>query len=836
MKSSLHKAVRALTLAAIVACALFGAAAVSAQSIKILPRDAVWSYEDGGMDLGSAWRTADFYDSGWKRGKAPLGFGDDVSETDPKLPIGTIVGFGPNPEDKTLTTYMRTTVEVADPGAFTALSIYVHADDGAVVYINGMEAFRRGIATGVEVSYSTSAKFKPKEETFTIPASILKKGKNLIAAEVHQDDGQSSDLWFEMGIDGVMPPSAVVLPRNAVWKYEDSGKDLGTTWRASGFADSVWKKGKAPLGFGDGVSETDPNLPIGTVVGFGPNPEDKTLTTYMRTEVEVGDLSAFDTLKVYVHADDGAVVYINGTEAFRRGIADGVSVSYATSAKFKPKEENFTIPLTLLKQGRNVIAAEVHQDDGQSSDLWFELGLVAVSSKTTSTAAPKSAVVLVPDPAAPLGVVTKAVATPFGDAKTSFGMTWYTTTVSDRSDLQVVEKKGTSPDFSAAKTFSGAWSLSEQAPGAVIHKAAATGLLPGATYWYRVGDASRKLWSESGVYRTAPKSGAFTFIDLADSQAKSEDEAILSAKTFATATATVQDASFMAINGDLVDVGMVEQQWDWLFGHAAPTLRSLPFVPAAGNHDEDQGSFINHFNVSHPAKAPVVSGAYYSFDWSNAHFIVLNTNEDSPEYADLTPAQVAWFSDDAKAAKKAGANWIVVFIHKGPYTTSNHATDKDMTDPNGIRTKFAPMLDDLGVDLVLQGHDHIYARSLPIKDGTAVPAAVRTETVSGSKVQYAVDPQGPIYVIPSTAGPKVYYRNKKIDPSYFKLFAVADEQHAAKYGPDPADASRPLRGSVQNFMGITIDGKKLTAFTYELDDKVNGGKPFIIDSFGIIKK
>jgi len=225
------------------------------------------------------------------------------------------------------------------------------------------------------------------------------------------------------GTAAVSAQSTKILPRDAVWSNEDGGMDIGSAWRTADFYDSVWKKGKAPLGFGDDVSETDPKLPIGTVVGFGPNPEAKNMTTYMRTEVEVGDISAFDTLNAYVHADDGAVVYINGTEAFRRGIADGISVSFATSAKFKAKEESFTIPLTLLKQGKNVIAAEVHQDDGSSSDLWFELGLVAVSSKTTSTAAPKSAVVLVSDPAAPLGVVTKAVATPYGDAKTSFGIT-----------------------------------------------------------------------------------------------------------------------------------------------------------------------------------------------------------------------------------------------------------------------------------------------------------------------------------------------------------------------------------------------------------------------------
>jgi len=633
---------------------------------------------------------------------------------------------------------------------------------------------------------------------------------------------------------GAQPVS--ILPRNAQWSYEDSGKDLGTDWRTPAFSDTSWKKGMAPLGFGDDYSETDSKLPIGTLVGFGPNPDNKPITTYMRTEVEVGDLSAFDVLQAYVHADDGAVVYINGVEAFRRGIADGVVVTFSTSAKFKPKEENFTLPINLLRKGRNVIAAEVHQDDGQSSDLWFELGLVAVSSKTITSTASKATVSLVPDPAAPLGSVTKTVATPYGDAKTSFGVTWYTTTASDMSDLQVVERKGASADFSSAKTFTGTWSVSESASGAVIHKAAAMGLTPGATYAYRVGDAKRKLWSETGTYRTAPVSGAFTFINLADSQAKSEDEAVLAAKTFASAVATVKDAAFLSINGDLVDVGMMEQQWDWLFGHSASTLRALPFVPASGNHDEDKDSFINHFQLSHPPKAPVVSGAYYSFDWSNAHFIVLNTNEDSPEYADLSQEQVAWFEQDARTAKKAGAAWIVVLMHKGPYTTSNHATDKDMTDPNGVRTKFSRLLDDLAVDLVLQGHDHIYARSLPIKDGVAVPAMLKTETVAGAKIDYAQDPKGPVYVIPGTAGPKVYYKNKKIEPSYFNLFAVADEHHAAKYGPDPSDGSRPLRGSVQNFMSITIDGKKLTATVYELDAKVNGGNPFVIDRFGIQKK
>ncbi len=137
--------------------------------------------------------------------------------------------------------------------------------------------------------------------------------------------------------------------------------------------------------------------------------------------------------------------------------------------------------------------------------------------------------------------------------------------------------------------------------------------------------------------------------------------------------------------------------------------------------------------------------------------------------------------------------------------------------PNGVRTLVAPIMSELGIDLVLQGHDHIYARSKPIKsDGTAASADKITEIVNGQTTEYTVNPDGAIYLIPSTAGPKVYYKNTKISdpsnssyvPGYFDLFEVADEHHAAVYGPDPGDPSRPVRGQIQNFESITIDGSK----------------------------
>lgn len=435
--------------------------------------------------------------------------------------------------------------------------------------------------------------------------------------------------------------------------------------------------------------------------------------------------------------------------------------------------------------------------------------------------------------------VSKVTVTFNGDPVSSKGFTWYTPLGSTNSDLQVVEAAAGAPDFTNAITFSGRSAVSTNAKEELVHKAEATGLKAGTAYSYRVGDQALGIWSTVGTFSTAPESGAFTFVDLADTQAKSEEEAILSSETLAKALATVPNAQFVVHNGDIVDTGTKEVQWDWLLGHSQNSLLNTTLVPSAGNHEDEANAFYEHFNIKEAPGSATETGAYYSYDYSNAHFVVLNSNEDSAEYANFSTDQVEWLKADVEAAKKAGAQWIIVNIHKGPYTTSNHATDKDIIGANGVRSKIAPLMAELGIDFVLQGHDHIYARTKPIQaDGTAAATEKITESLNGTTVEYTVNPDGSIYLIPATAGAKVYYKNKKeaLGDSYYNLFEVADENHAAPYGPDPSDSSRPKRGQVQNFVGITVDGGKLTAVSYEIDQNKNNAEPYIIEQFGMIKK
>ncbi len=615
------------------------------------------------------------------------------------------------------------------------------------------------------------------------------------------------------------------MAKNADWKYLDTGVDQGSTWQTS-YDDKNWTVGQAPLGFS---ATTTKFGNLNTTISFGPDSKNKYTTSYFVTKlnVDLDEINGYGQLLGNFGIDDGAVLYVNGTEVFRAGMPEGTITysTFATSNKSNPvlyNEIDLTAPLkSNLKDGDNVIAVEVHQSTLGSSDLYFDMELTAKLS-------------------APPLEVSKVVVTFNGDPKTSKGFVWYTPLASTRSDLEVVEKTGAEADFSKGQAFTGLAKAATNSIAEHVHKAEAGGLKAGTEYFFRVGDKDLNIWSETGVFETAPaEKEPFTFIDLTDTQAKEEDEAILSSETLAKALKTVPNAQFVVHNGDIVYTGTIEEQWNWLLGHSQESLLNTTIVPSAGNHEDENFAFYEHFNIKQPEGSDIETGAYYSYNYSNAHFIVLNSNEDSEAYANFSVEQVEWLKQDVKKAKEDGAEWIIVNIHKGPYTTSNHATDSDIIGENGVRNKIAPLMAELGIDFVLQGHDHIYARTKPIKkDGTAAATEKITEQLNGETIEYTVNPDGSIYLIPATAGPKVYFKNKKpqLGDLYYSLFERAEENHAAKYGFDGDRTDRPKRSQVQNFVGITIDGNKLTAVTYEIDQNLLGAEPFIIDQFGIVKQ
>lgn len=200
----------------------------------LISAGSVWKYRDDGSDLGTSWRSPAFNDTSWATGAAILGYGDPGQ--------ATTVSYGPDAANKYITTYFRRSFSVATPSLYGALTLRLVRDDGAVVYLNGTEVFRSNMPGGmIAVNTLASSAVSGTDETnfFTvnIPASGLVSGANLLAVEVHQNIGNSSDLSFDFELIGQPKPEITRHPANRV----------GFVGGIAAF--SVTATGPAPLGY-----------------------------------------------------------------------------------------------------------------------------------------------------------------------------------------------------------------------------------------------------------------------------------------------------------------------------------------------------------------------------------------------------------------------------------------------------------------------------------------------------------------------------------------------------------------------------------------------------------
>ena len=354
-------------------------ASLPAQSL-LIPEGSDWLYSDTGPLTGTAWRGAAFDESAWESGPAPLGYGDGDE--------ATVVDYGPSSSSKYITTYFRRHFDVADPAALPELWVDVLRDDGAVVYLNGVEVFRTNMPSGT-ISSTTLANGASGADESTkfygqaIPSSMLVAGDNVIAVEIHQDSGSSSDISFDLRLTAAPP---ALVPKGAGWRYLDNGVDPGATWTAAAFDDVVWLEGRGPMGYGDGDEKT--------VVGFvDTDPvtagDQKNITTWFRRKFTVADPSGIEGLQLDLLRDDGAIVYLNGTEVLRSNLPAGTVLpttpasGTATNAQESSAYVTGSVSPSLLLAGENVLAVEVHQESVTSADISFDLRLYDVTPALT---------------------------------------------------------------------------------------------------------------------------------------------------------------------------------------------------------------------------------------------------------------------------------------------------------------------------------------------------------------------------------------------------------------------------------------------------------------------
>jgi hypothetical protein len=171
------------------------------------------------------------------------------------------------------------------------------------------------------------------------------------------------------------PVVTTLVASNSVWKYLDTGANLGTAWTQTNYVETGWKSGAARLGYGDDGEVTG--------VSFGPSSSSKYITTYFRRSVVIPPGFVYTNLTFRLVRDDGAVVWLNGRELYRSNMPDPptiiTSATRASDAVGNADEQTFfvtVLPVPALPAGTNVFAVEIHQSAANSSDLGFNLEVV----------------------------------------------------------------------------------------------------------------------------------------------------------------------------------------------------------------------------------------------------------------------------------------------------------------------------------------------------------------------------------------------------------------------------------------------------------------------------
>ncbi len=186
-------------------------AASAYSQVVIIPFKSKWKYIDNGTNQGTSWRSTTFNDATWKTGNAELGYGDGDE--------ATVVSYGPKSSSKYLTTYFRTSISIPNPKLYSSFNIGLKRDDGAVVYINGVEVFRSNMPNGT-ISNSTKASSTASDDGATTQSKSLANtsfisGTNVIAVEIHQDVATSSDISFDFSLTGISTSPNLLPTSNA---------------------------------------------------------------------------------------------------------------------------------------------------------------------------------------------------------------------------------------------------------------------------------------------------------------------------------------------------------------------------------------------------------------------------------------------------------------------------------------------------------------------------------------------------------------------------------------------------------------------------------------------
>ena len=237
-----------------------------------------------------------------------------------------------------------------------------------------------------------------------------------------------------------------------------------------------------------------------------------------------------------------------------------------------------------------------------------------------------------------------------------------------------------------------------------LHEVTLQPLRPNTLYYYEI---SCGFTTETGVFKTAPNHNIpFKFVVYGDTQANPDihwkiAEKILQIKP-----------DLILHTGDIVSNGTKNYQWTSLFfDPLRNVIDHIPIFTCLGNHERNAKKYFDFFSLPN-------NESWYSFNYSNCHFIALDTNKDYGKNSN----QYKWLKDDLL---ETHTKWKFVFFHHPPYTSGRHPSNLK------VRGLLTPLFRKHGVDIVFSGHNHLYERSYPINSAFRQNDSAVTYVVSG---------------------------------------------------------------------------------------------------------
>ena len=490
---------------------------------------------------------------------------------------------------------------------------------------------------------------------------------------------------------GSVCTAEVLVKPHAEMKFlaNASAPDEGMDWVKADFNDADWSDGQYGVGYEEGGKS---NPLVKTEVAEG------TRSIFTRTTFMVSDVDAIDGLQLGGDYDDAYAVWINGKEVYRSPEMPRRAISWDSEVELHESSNSRTpvfgkmIDVTeraksALVKGENVAAIGVWNAKATSSDLVIVPKLVNEDTQRLLVRGPYL------QQGGPNQMIIKWRSGQPMDSAVRFGLT-------EGALDQIVKSEERTTE----------------------HEVLLTGLKPYTTYYYSVGDAKGALAGGTAdyVFRTSPevgKANPMRIWVLGDSG------------TANAAAASVRDAYLKLTGEKYTDLllmlgdnayndGKDSQYQNAVFDMYPSILRQTPVWSTLGNHDGHAADSATqsgpYYEIFSFPKAGEIGGlasgteAYYSFDYANVHFVVLDSYETDRS---VDGPMMAWMKNDLAETTQ---EWLIAFWHHPPYTKGSHNSDKEKNLVD-MRKNFLPVLESYGVDLIMGGHSHCYERSHPIK-------------------------------------------------------------------------------------------------------------------------